>query len=395
MKKTLLSVCTLLLLVACGGVKKTQEALNSGNYETAMNKAMVELAENKSKKGHQPYILMLEEAYAKHSSRELSQIEFLKADGNPANYEAIYTKLMNLRKLQERIRPLLPLYIEDEGRDAEFQFKNYNKRILAVKAKLSEYLYNNASELLANATFKQDYRAAYEDFAYLNKINPNFRDVKEKMELAHERGIDYVRVFVANDTEQVIPKRLEEDLLNLNPYGLDNHWIKYHTTPVEDIKYDYEIQVNFRDILVSPEEIREKEVIKERQVKDGYTYLEDEAGNLVKDSLGNEIKVDRMKTVRCKFHTFTQFKAAKVEGQVSYFDLNTQQVMNTFPLSTEFVFEHRYASYQGDRRALDTDLFSLTQLVAVPFPTDEQMIFDAGEDLKMRLKDIVTRHRFH
>ncbi len=395
MKKLLPSVCALLLLVACGGVKKTQEALNSGNYQAAMNKALVELADNKTRKSHQPYVIMLEEAFAKFSDRELREIEYLKADGNPANYEAIYTKLVGLRSLQERIRPLLPLYLEDEGREAEFNFQNYNRRILTVKDKLSDYLYQNASELLANATFKQDYRTAYDDFAYLNQINPGFRDVKEKMEMAHERGIDYIRVFVANDTEQVIPQRLEEDLLNFNTYGLDNLWLKYHTQPLEDIKYDYEIRVNFRNILISPEEIREREVIKERQVKDGYTYLEDENGNLVKDSLGNEIKVDRMKTVRCRFHTFTQFKAARVEGQVAYLDLNTEQVVNAYPLSTEFIFEHQYASYQGDRRALDTDLFSLTQLRAVPFPTDEQMIFDAGEDLKLRLKNIVTSHRFY
>lgn len=395
MKRFLPFVSALLLITACGGVKKTQEALNSGNYEVAMNRAIVELADDKSKKGHQPYILLLEDAFYKHSQREQQEIEFLKADGNPANFEAIYNKLLGLKNLQERIRPLLPLYLEDEGRDAEFQFRNYDKRILAVKEKLSDYLYDNASSLLANATYKQDFRTAYNDFAYLNRINPGFRDVKTKMEICHERGIDYVRVFLANETAQVLPKRLEEDLLNFNPYGLDNLWLKYHTSPLEDISYDYEIRVNFRDILISPEEIREREVIKERQIKDGYTYLEDENGNLVKDSLGNEIKVDRMKTVQCRFHTFTQFKAAKVDGQVTYVDLRTDQPLNSYPLSTEFIFEHQYASFQGDRRALDTDLFSLTQLVAVPFPTDEQMIYDAGEDLKMRLKDIVTRHRFH
>lgn len=395
MKKILPSVIALLLLVACGGVKKTQEALNSGNYQAAMNKAILELADDKSKKAHQPYIIMLETAFAKHSDREQRDIEFMQADGNPANYEAIYNKLQGLKALQERIRPLLPLYLEDEGRDARFSFQNYNSRILGMKAKLSEYLYANASELLANATFKQDYRSAYEDFAYLNKINPGYRDVKAKMEQAHEKGIDYVRVFVANETEQVLPRRLEEDLLNFNTYGLDNLWLKYHTTPLEDISYDYEIRVNFRDILISPEEIREKEVLKEKQIKDGYTYLEDENGNLVKDSLGNEIKVDRMKTVQCRFHTFTQFKAAKVEGQVAYVDLRNEQLVNSYPLSTEFVFEHQYANFQGDKRALESDLFTLTQLRSVPFPSDEQMIYDAGEDLKLRLKDIVTRHRFY
>ena len=49
--KKLLLLTTVLVLAACGGVKKTQEALNTGNYGAAMNKAIKNLAENKTKKG--------------------------------------------------------------------------------------------------------------------------------------------------------------------------------------------------------------------------------------------------------------------------------------------------------------------------------------------------------
>ena len=45
--KKLLLLTTVLVLAACGGVKKTQEALNTGNYGAAMNKAIKNLAENK------------------------------------------------------------------------------------------------------------------------------------------------------------------------------------------------------------------------------------------------------------------------------------------------------------------------------------------------------------
>ncbi len=80
---------------------------------------------------------------------------------------------------------------------------------------------------------------------------------------------------------------------------------------------------------------------------------------------------------------------------VSYIDLNTKQQVNTYPLSSEFVFEHIYANYQGDRRALENDLIALLDLRAVPFPSNEQMVYDAGEDLKNRLKDILVRHKFN
>ncbi|HMB62626.1 MAG TPA: hypothetical protein VKN36_06110 [Eudoraea sp.] len=395
MKKALLICTVLCILIACGGVKKTQEAINTGNYVNAINNALKNLSDNKTKKGHQAYILLLEEAFEKHTARELQNIAFLKKDGNPANYEVIFETYTGLKSLQQRIRPLLPLYLYDENRNARFAFKQYDEKIIAAKSSLSEYLYGNASNLLAAASNKYDYREAYQDFNYLEEINPGYMDCKQKMEEAYTKGLDYVKVHVVNDTDKIVPARLEEELLNFNTFGLNDLWTEYHANPLSNIQYDYEMQVAFRDIRVSPEQVYEKQIIKEKQIKDGYEYLEDEQGNLVKDSLGNEIKVDRLKTVRCNFYQYTQHKAAQVTGNVSYIDLRTKQPVNSYPLASEFVFEHVYANYNGDKRALDNDLVGLLNLAAVPFPTNEQMVYDAGEDLKSRLKNIIVQQKFN
>ncbi len=394
MKKALLIITTLVFLASCGGVKRTQEAVNTGNYIQAMNRAINNLAQNKNRKSHQPYILLLEDAFEKHTERELENIRFLQKDGNPANYEAIYNSYTALRQIQERIRPLLPLPIYEENRNADFYFRDYEAQILTAKTNLSEYLYTHASDLLSNATYKQDYRQAYNDFKYLEEINPGFSDTKLKMENAYEKGLDYVKVNVVNDTQQIVPERLEEELLNFNTYGLNDLWTQYHTNPLKGINYDYEMQVAFRDISISPEQIREKQIIKEKRIKDGFDYVLDANGNVMKDSLGNDIKVDRYRNVQCNFYEFTQFKAAQVVGNVSYIDLNNKQQLNTYPLSSEFIFEHIYANYQGDRRALDTDLIPFLEAAPVPFPSNEQMVYEAGEDLKARLKEIIVRQKF-
>lgn len=395
MKRILLTASILSLFIACSGVKKTQEAINTGDYSNAINKSLQNLADNKTKKGHQPYILLLEEAFKKNTERELKQIIFLEKDGNEASYERIYKSYVNLRNIQEKIKPLLPLRIIEENREAQFSFSNYENDIIDYKEDLSEYLYDNAEDLLTNASNKRDYRKAYSDFVYLNEINPGFDDTRQKIEEAHVKGIDYVKVGMVNNTEQIIPVRLEEELLNFNTYGLDNLWTEYHTNVLSNIKYDYNMEVSFRDINISPEQVNEKEVIKEKQVKDGFKYAVDTNGNVVKDSLGNKIKIDKFKTVKCSFYQFTQFKAAQVTGVVSYTDLTTKQQLNTYPLSSEFVFEHIYANYEGDKRALDNDLLSLIKLGAVPFPSNEEMVYDAGEDLKARLKNIITRQQFN
>ena len=86
---------------------------------------------------------------------------------------------------------------------------------------------------------------------------------------AKQKGTDYVSVFTKNETNMVIPVRLENDLLDFSTYGLNDKWTVYHSNKVKGIVYDYGLIVNFRQINISPEQIKEKEIIKEKQVKDG------------------------------------------------------------------------------------------------------------------------------
>ncbi|WP_024480819.1 hypothetical protein [Cellulophaga baltica] len=394
MKKFLLAT-SILFFISCGGVKKTQEALNSGNYDAAINKALNNLVDNKTKKGNQPYVLLLEEAFKKNTARELKQIAFLQKSNNAANYEQIYNGYVNLKQIEERIKPLLPLMIYEEDREAKFSFSDYDTKIINTKNQLSDYLYANASALLEQSTAKNDYRKAYNDLLYLEELNPGYKDTNLKIQEAHHKGIDYVQVRLFNDTEQIIPSRLEEDLLNFNTFGLNNLWTEYHTNAIKSIQYDYEMDVVFKNISISPEQIKERQISKEKQILDGYTYAVDRSGNQVKDSLGNKIKIDKFKTVKCDFYQFTQSKSAQVVGQVNFLDLKTKQQINTYPLASQFLFEHNYANYSGDKLALDNDLISMLSLAAVPFPTNEQMVYDAGEDLKANLKGIITRHQFN
>lgn len=395
MIRTFLPLVVLLIIASCGGVKKTQEALNTGNYLQAINTSVRELAENKTKKNKQTYVLVLEEAYAKFLERELNEIRFLEKDGNPAHLGDIYRMYTEIRDVQNRIRPLLPLPVYEQNRQARFEFPNYDRELLATKEELSAYLYENASAMLRRATQKWEFRKVYEDFQYLDRINPGYADTKDQMEYAYHNGLDYVKVKLINDSQKIIPERLEADLLNFNTYGLNDLWTAYHTNPVNDIEYDYEMQLSFRNIDISPEQVSERQIIQERQVRDGTQYLQDEDGNVVRDSLGNRIEVDRFRTVRCNFYEFTQQKIAQVAGNVNFVDLRTQQPVNSYPLTSEFVFRHVYANYDGDRRAIDNNLVALLDLAAVPFPSDEEMVYHAGEDLKSRLKNILSRQRFN
>ena len=108
MKKQLLVILSFLVLISCSSIKNTQEAISTGNYDRAIDIAINNLKRNKTKKGNQPYVLMLEEAFVKATLRDLERISYLKKDQNPENLENIFVLYQNLKNRQERIKPLLP-----------------------------------------------------------------------------------------------------------------------------------------------------------------------------------------------------------------------------------------------------------------------------------------------
>ncbi|HAH54398.1 MAG TPA: hypothetical protein DCM02_03700, partial [Flavobacterium sp.] len=250
-----------LLLTSCG-VKQTKSLLSSGNYDEVVNNSISNLRSNKDKKGNQDYVYLLEEAFAKAKERDLNTLNLLEKDKNPANFEKIYNTYLSLNDRQEKIKPLLPLKLLNEGRNAIFPFENYNNQIVDSRKELSAYLYLKAESLMTTSD-KMNFRKAYDDLNYLNQINPNYLKVLSLMNEALSKGTDYVSVNTKNETNMVIPIRLENDLLDFSTYGLNNKWTVFHGTKQKGINYDYTMVISFREILISPEQIKEREFIKE------------------------------------------------------------------------------------------------------------------------------------
>lgn len=391
MKKiTLLFIAT--LFIACG-VKQTQTLLSNGNYDAAIDNAINSLSSNKTAKGKQDYVYLLEEAFAKAKARDINTLDLLKKENNPANYERIFNLYTQLRNRQERIKPLLPLPLHKEGRNAIFPMDDYSDQIVVSKSNLSGYLYSNAKKLMGS-TNKMDFRQAFDDLMYLDKLNPNYQDVRSLMDQAQLKGTDFVHVYTKNETNMVIPARLQDDLLDFSTYGINDKWTVYHNNKQKNIKYDFGMIVNFRQINISPEQVKEKQFIKEKQIKDGVKTLLDNNGNVVKDSLGNPIKVDNFKTISVNIYEFTQFKSCQVTAKVDYIDFRNNQLIDAFPVTSEFIFDYIYANYNGDKRACDDSYYQYFDRRSVPFPSNEQMVYDTGEDLKAKLKSIITNNKF-
>jgi hypothetical protein len=391
MKKLLLITVFLSVLLSCGGRKQIEQQLHTGNYDTAISNALKKLQNNKDKKRKQKFVVMVEDAFYKAVERDLKTISHYKKDGNPEHYKLIYDMYINMDARQEAIKPYLPFKVGNKN--VNLEFNDYESQIIDYRYKTSDYLIDKGLDLL-DTNNKVNIREAYGIFEYIESINPNFEDTRDLMNEAHEKGTNYVIVNIENRTQQIIPEQLEYDLLDFNTYGLNQFWTVYHATKEPTINYDYGMQLQLKRILISPEEIREKQLVRKKEVVDGWKYQLDGDGNVAKDSLGNDIKIDKIIEAKARFSEFRQFKSTQVLADVVYTNLRSNEVIDAFPIDTEFVFENRFGVYRGDERALTKRDLRLLKQRRIPFPTNEQMVYDSGENLKYELKAIINSYRF-
>jgi len=390
MKKITLLAVVFVIAVSCSGKKQVARSLNTGNYNEAIYDALNRLQRNKEAKRNQEFKPMLKDAFVRANQRDIEAINNLSASNNPEYYQRIYETYIALDERQNAVRPILPLIYK--GREIKFKFVDYTQNILAAREDVSDFKYERSLELLESDD-KYLIREAYNELAYIERINPNYEDTRELMQEARERGTVHIAVAIKNQTRQVIPTRLEAALLDFNTYGLDQFWMAYHGNPDPKNEYDYAMQLQLAQINISPERVSEREFIREREIKDGWQYVLDANGNVMKDSLGNDIKEDKIIRVRARLFETLQQKTSQIVAQVVFSDVQNQEVIESFPIDSGFVFENYFARFRGDKRALSREDLDLIRNRAVPFPTNEQMVFDNGEDLKLKLKRIIQDYR--
>ena len=391
MRATYLLSVMALLLFSCNSVKRNQKLLAGGNYDQAIELAVKKLAKDRNSKKGGEHIQLLEEAFKKAADRDQRRISFLNKDINPTASREIYYTYQALEGRQALLRPLLPLYSDVLGRNARFKLVDYSSNIVAAKNKFADDLHTEAMTFMGYNTI-MDSRTAYTRLQELQEVKSNYPNLNNLLNDARFKGTDFVKLALNNSSGNFIPGQLQRELLDFDTYGLDNFWTEYHVNRQTGITYNFGITLDFKQISISPERISEKEFKRKKRIKDGWEYKLDRNGNVVQDSLGNDIKIDVYKIVTARVMYTTQTKSVLVGGDVLYQDLERGRNINRYPLASEFIFENEFAKFRGDERALTEEDQDFLEFDFVPFPSNEQMVFDAGEDIKARLKEILKNN---
>lgn len=368
----------------------SKQALKQGDFNNAVRYASKKLRKNPNK---QKQILIIEEAFAKANQKDLDRITFLKKEGNPNNWDEIYSLYASVKRRQEMVKTLPELRIKKQAdRPAVFNLIDSDEELIQAKKQAAEYAYARAVKLLQTKE-RQNARNAYDELLKVQSYYKNYKDTDKLMNEAIWLGTTHALVTLQNNSFSVVPKEFFEEVKKLNLSEINRNWIEYDTNEDESIDYDYNVVINLKVIDVSPEQVKETQHTKTKEIVDGWEYVLDANGNVEKDSLGNDIKQDKVITISCIVMEFNMRKGAILTGSLDYYNTKTKQLMRSEPITSESYFEHRWATARGDKRALDKETKELLKAQAVPFPSDMDIIMRTGYVFRENAESLLLRNR--
>lgn len=383
------SIFTLLFLSSCMSPEKL---IDSGEFDQALLLSLRKVQGKKKKK--EKYVMALEEAFERATTRDMAMADRLKKDGQPENWTKINDIYRNIQKRQDRISPLLPL-IDRAGYQATFQFVKVANLEKESREKAAAYLYATAQRHLqvAKQGDKMAAREAYYDLKQIDEYYKNYKDKGVLMNQAQALGTTNVLIAIENNAQAILPRRFESTLKRITTRDLNDQWKAYYIQKTADVDFDYKVVMNIMDIQVSPGLVQEKEYIDQAEIEDGFEYVFDENGNVLKDSLGNDVTIPRTVLIQAFVLQTFQQKSARVAGQLEIHDIKSRDLIDIKPLAADVFFENYASTFRGDERALSKDSRRFLGNAVVPFPTDEQLLFEAAEQLKPVMKEKISQTR--
>jgi len=376
----------LLLMMGCSSPEKL---LQKGNYDALIEKSVKNLIKNP---GSEDDAVMLDKAYKLANDRDLERIKYLKAEGNPNTWDEMLGLYASLKNRQTSVRRVLPL--QAGGRSIQYDYVDYDAEIVSAKRKAAEYYNAHGRKLMEDKT-KESYRQAYYEFRKAQEYSgDSYKDLNQLLTLAQSLGKSRVLVGIVNRTIINLPPEFIDGLVAVNAHEINNEWVEYYTRKLDqNVEYDYYIDIVLQAIDVSPDLLQEKDEIQKKTVDNGFDYVLDARGNVMKDTAGNDIKVKKYKEIQCTVIESRQQKDCQIKGEIEFLSTNPQSLLKKQPIAAGTHFEHVSARAIGDLNALSPEKKQLVDLEPIPFPDDIRMIIDCTEALKKAINEAIQYNR--
>jgi len=376
----------LLIILILSGCSSSKKYLEHGNFDMATKKAIAKL---RKKPDNAKELWVLTQAYKQANQQNLDRIDFLRKTGQPDIWEEIFQNYNTLKNRQDLAKTLPQQVLSAIG----FQYHDYDKDLIESEKKACDYFYALGTKLLAQND-KMSARQAYDEFIKIKRHYSDFKDVNELINKAAELGTSHVILYMQNNSNAILPNDFEYEFLKITVSDINTKWVMYDSKEIEGVVYDYAIVLNLKIIDVSPERMKEKVWTEEKTIKDGWTYKLDNNGNVMKDSLGNDIKEPKYVKIECHVKEVDQNKEAVLSGKLDFYNNVNKQLITSENVTANSVFNNGFLVANGDMRALNPETQKRLGNGPLPFPSDFDMILMANEYLQKAVKEIIRNKSY-
>lgn len=384
--KNIFPVLLVFALISCSSPEKL---LQQENYDALIEKSVKKILKGKKTSENSE---LLDKAYTLANERDLERINYLKREGNPNTWDEVLSLYSRLKYRQETVKKVLPLRVNN--RTINYEYVDYNSKIIEAKRNAAEYYYSHAKSLMNNKN-KESYRQAYYEFQRAkNYSGGGYTDIDQLINDSKYLGTNRVLLSSFNNTHFDLPKDFMDNLISIHSTGLNNEWTEYHFRQVDKkMVYDYYIDVHLQVIQVLPGTINEVDHEYTKRVQDGFNYALDSRGNVMKDTAGNDIKIPKYKDLRCTLIEKIKEKSVMLKGEIEFSATNPDRIIAREPIAAKTQFQDISYRAIGDLEALDIEKRNQLQDKEIPFPDDISMIYNTSEALKNSILDVINNGR--
>jgi len=339
-------------MISCSTGKKS---LEKGDYYNAVIKSIDRLRSNPdNKKARQT----LKAAYPYAVETLTTEINNLMLSNEPFKYAGVVDRYEKINTMAEEVRR------SPAARSLKLDVEEYTTQLSAAREKAALEAYKAADKLME----KGDRLAAREAFYLYENANnyvANYRDVLDKMDEAEAMAtlVVIVEPIHVPGLYKINSDFFHNQIITKLSDRLRNNFVLF-TDPEEAKNIGHADQIlimQFDDFIVGA--TRDKEVVQNLVSKDSV-----KTGTATIDGK----KVDVFDKVNASYITHTREIISSGILDVKIVDAKTNTILENRKFPGEFVWGTDWASYNGDKRALNADQLKMSRKrPAMPPPPQE------------------------
>ncbi len=373
----LLAIAFPIFLIA----QSPEKMISKGEYDKAIETCVDKLSGGKGNKDK--LYASLKQAYETANQEDLGKIISMKATGNP---EIWFDVFMATNAMQNRYLLLTKISNQLQRDMVNIQPVDYSKDLEAARQNAAAYLYAHSMSLLKEGT-KADAGQAYSELLLITKLYNEYKDVALQMRRAIGGSTTLARLEVNNKSDANLSPDFIANMESIVLTYREKQYLDFIVKAEPGQYYSLLLAIDITLVNVSPGTVSEKEYTASHKNPETFADAYEDKSKFEEDKKHQDFN-------KCKITETYQVKSAVIKARVKYIDQPTGKVLYEVPVTAKTVFENKTATASGDMYACPPEIVEFLDKPKKKFPKNAEMIFNAGKELKLLVKEIVWNDAF-